>query len=162
MIAADEDVLIKMKGAFKEILVCTDKRIIILKSGLQTGSWFGLNQFQIPLELVSSAEVNSGLMGGFFEISAVGVQNQPKGYWDGSAQKAANCVSIGTRADLASFREASNFIMEKAKEARSLARDGSQVVAKDVSESLMNLYKMKSDGALTEAEYEAAKAKMLM
>jgi hypothetical protein len=45
----NERVLVKLKGAFKEALVCTDARVLILKGGWMTGQILGTNTFQCPL-----------------------------------------------------------------------------------------------------------------
>lgn len=164
LLASDETVYIKMKGAFKEVLVCTNKRVVILKTGFMTGQMFGLKQFQMPLEMITSAEVNATLGMGFIEISAGGVQNTPKSYWGSgnkSAQEAPNCVSI-SGADLVSrFRRASTIILEKAAEARNQNINRLASPPADVTEALTNLWKLKNEGALSNLEYEAAKARVL-
>ena len=165
MLSADETVFVKLKGAFKEVLVCTNKRVIILKSGFQTGHWFGLSQFQLPLASVSSAEVSATMGVGYIEISAGGVQNAPKSYWatstTNSAQKAPNCVSLNKSKLVKAFRAASTIIMAKADEARYSKIPVPAAQTGDVSASLLSLWKMKTEGALTQAEYGAAKAKII-
>ena len=52
-----ERVLVKLKGAFKEALVCTDTRVLILKGGWMTGQIFGTDTFQCPYSMVAGAEV---------------------------------------------------------------------------------------------------------
>jgi hypothetical protein len=164
LLRPDETVKIQLKGAFKEVLVCTNRRVIVLKSGLMTGQWFGMNQFQLPLEMVSSAEVNATLGIGYFEVSAGGVQNKSKSYWSGgenSAQKAPNCVSLSGMDSVKTFRSAATRILEMA----SAARVGSALETKnqkqDVSEALGRLWQMKNEGALTDEQFEAAKVKLL-
>ena len=163
MLTPDETVFVKLKGAFKEVLVCTNKRVVILKSGFQTGHWFGLRQFQLPLASVSSAEVSATMGVGFIEISAGGVQNVPKSYWaqskERSAQKAPNCVSIS--GSVKAFRAASTVIMEKADEARNPRSSNSPAPTTDISTALAALWRMKNEGALTQSEYEAAKTKII-
>ena len=48
-----EQVFLKLKGTFKEALVCTNMRVIILKGGWMTGQLFGTNTFQCPYPTVS-------------------------------------------------------------------------------------------------------------
>jgi hypothetical protein len=57
-----ETVCIKLKGAFKEALVCTDKRVIILKAGFVTGQTFGSKAFQIFYRNVTGVQVVKHLM----------------------------------------------------------------------------------------------------
>ena len=53
----NERVFVKLKGAFKEALVCTDTRVLILKGGWMTGQIFGTDTFQCPYSMVAGAEV---------------------------------------------------------------------------------------------------------
>jgi hypothetical protein len=62
----NERVLVKLKGAFKEALVCTDARVLILKGGMMTGQIFGTDTFQCPYSMVAGAEVPFHLLTGYF------------------------------------------------------------------------------------------------
>lgn len=127
-LAPNEQVFVKLRGAYKEALVCTSMRIIILKAGWMTGQIFGTGMFQCPYANVAGAQVNFRLLAGYFEVSTGGMQNTPKSFfytpksvWNtdqgASAAKAPNCVTIGgpRRAEL--FRDACTFIMERASQA---------------------------------------------
>ena len=113
-----ERVLIKLRGAFKEALVCTDTRVLIIKGGLMTGQIFGTDSFQCPYSMVAGAEVNFHLLTGYFELSTGGMQGVPKSFWEGgkkpTAAKAPNCVSISGSEMAQRFRQASAFIMQMA------------------------------------------------
>jgi hypothetical protein len=107
-----EIVQVKLKGVFKEALVCTDRRVLILKSGFMTGHVFGTNVFQSPYRNITSAQVNTHLFTGYFEISAGGVQNVATSYWasgKNSPQKRDNCISLNRRL-FKTFQRAANFI----------------------------------------------------
>jgi hypothetical protein len=114
----NERVLVKLKGAFKESLVCTDARVLILKGGWMTGQIFGTDLFQCPYSNVAGAEVRFHLVTGYFELSAGGMQNTPKSFWEGgdkpAAAKAPNCVSISGPDMAQKFRQACTFIMQMA------------------------------------------------
>ena len=62
----NERVLVKLKGAFKEALVCTDTRVLIMKGGWMTGQIFGTDTFQCPYSMVAGAEVRFHLLTGYF------------------------------------------------------------------------------------------------
>ena len=95
---AGETILVQLKGAFNEALVCTSRRVMIAKSGFMTGQMFGSDVFQVPYGNITSAEVKYGIMSGYFQVSAGGVQNTVKSYWstgrESSPRKAPNCVSL--------------------------------------------------------------------
>jgi hypothetical protein len=93
----NETVLIKLKGAFKEGLICTDKRVLILKAGFMTGQTFGSNMFQTPYRNITGVQVKKHLITGYFELAAGGIKNQPTSYWQTgqrSPEKRENCVSF--------------------------------------------------------------------
>ena len=111
-----EQVFIKLRGTFKEALVCTSTRVIILKAGWMTGQIFGTDMFQCPYVNVAGAEVNFHLLTGYFELSTGGMQGTPKSFWQGgskpTAAKAPNCVSISGSEMAQKFRQACAFIMQ--------------------------------------------------
>jgi hypothetical protein len=114
----NERVLVKLKGAFKEALVCTDARVLILKGGMMTGQILGTDTFQCPYSMVAGAEVRFHLLTGYFELSTGGMQNTPKSFWQGgtkpAAAKAPNSVSISGPEQARKFRQACAFIMQVA------------------------------------------------
>ena len=116
-----ERVLIKLRGAFKEALVCTSTRVMILKGGFMTGQIFGTDTFQMPYSMVAGAEVNFHLVTGYFELSTGGMQGTPKSFWEGGTQptaaKSPNCVSISGTEQARKFRQACALIMGLAAQA---------------------------------------------
>ena len=82
----NERVLVKLKGAFKEALVCTDTRVLIMKGGWMTGQILGTDTFQCPYSMVAGAEVRFHLLTGYFELSTGGMQNSPKSFWQGGSE----------------------------------------------------------------------------
>jgi hypothetical protein len=117
-LAPGEQVFVKLHGAFKEALVCTSMRVMILKGGWMTGQIFGNGTFQCPYSMVAGAEVNFHLLTGYFELSTGGMQGTPKSFWQGgnkpTAAKSPNCVSISGSIMAQKFRQACAFIMEMA------------------------------------------------
>ena len=120
-LAPGEQVFVKLHGAFKEALVCTSMRVMILKGGWMTGQIFGTDMFQCPYANVAGAQVNFHLLTGYFELSTGGMQNSPKSFWQGgskpTAAKSPNCVSISGSDMAQKFRQASALIMGMAAQA---------------------------------------------
>jgi hypothetical protein len=115
LLEPSETVYIRIKGAFKEALICTDRRVLILKTGFMTGHMFGTNVFQSAYRSVTSAQVNTHLLSGYFELSAGGVQNTATGYWmqgKKSARERDNCISL-VRDLFAKFQRAAAFIIAR-------------------------------------------------
>jgi hypothetical protein len=115
---AGEEILLCIKGLQQEFLVCTDRRVMIVKSGFMTGNTFGSNLFQLSYANVTSAQVKSGFLGGYFELSTGGMQNTPKHLMNSAAkgqptaQHSPNCVSFHS-SYAERFRTACAFILER-------------------------------------------------
>jgi Short C-terminal domain len=157
-LSADETVTVKLKGAYSEALVCTSTRVIVLKSGWMTGQWFGTDMFQCPYSNVAGAQVNFHLLTGYFELSAGGMQNTRKSFWNRdesvNAAKAPNCVSIAGPERAARFREACAFIMHK-------TSVGHWPIADSPLRLLEQLAKLRDSGAISATEYQVKKAELL-
>jgi hypothetical protein len=117
-----ERVFVKLRGAFKEALICTDSRVIILKGGWMTGQMFGTDTFQCPYANIAGVEVKFHLLTGYYEVNAGGMQSSAKSFWNTdrrvNAAKALNCVSLSGRQQANRFRQACAFIMARAGEGR--------------------------------------------
>jgi hypothetical protein len=160
-LAPNERVFVKLPGTFKEALVCTNTRVIILKAGWMTGQLFGTDMFQCPYPNVAGAQVNFHLITGYFELSAGGMQNTRKSFWNFektvNAAKAPNCVSISGRDRADKFRKACAFIMHLTSGG---ARGGVQTGG-DSIHTLERLAKLHDAGVISAAEFDKKKAQIL-
>ncbi len=163
-LADGETVLVRLKGAFKEALVCTDRRVMIVKSGFMTGQMFGADVFQIPYPNVSGAQVKYRIFSGYFELSAGGMQNIAKSYWSTDKNtdpaKAPNCVSLNSKSQAALFRSACAFITERAGQSHAQA-SATSASGQDIASAIERLWKLKNDGAIDQAEFDLAKKRLL-
>lgn len=161
-LSAEERVIVQLKGAFSEVLLCTDRRVLIIKSGLMTDNLFGSNVYQLSYATITSAEVKFGMMSGYFELSAGGMQNTQKSYWstgtDQSAIKAPNCVSLTSRDQAARFRRACTFIMSRVDQVRGVQP---KPASDDLLSRLERLSALRAQGVLTEDEFVLQKARIL-
>jgi hypothetical protein len=159
LIAPREQIVVKLRGAFSEGLVCTGTRVMVLKSGFMTGQVFGTNTFQIPYSQVAGVQVTFHLLTGYFEISAGGMQNTPKSFWNRDKgfdpARAPNCVSLAGASQANRFRGACAVILEQRGMSNSNSSQGDQVA------SLERLSRLRASGALTEAEFAAMKKSLI-
>ena len=157
----DETIHIKIKGAFKEGLICTNKRVLILKTGFMTGQTFGSNTFQSPYGNISGVEVKYGLASGYFELNTGGMQNRPKNYWSSDKKddpaKAPNCISISGKERAKIFREACNFITLQINK----PVQNTQVIVEDIPSQIKKLADLQEAGILTEEEFKSKKTELL-
>jgi len=111
-----ETVLLKIKGLFTEGLICTDKRVIILKGGYLAGQMFGTNLFQSAYRQISSADIKLNILTGYFELSTAGMQQTEKKFWSNNTKtdpaKAPNCISL-RKTMQPKFRDACNLILDR-------------------------------------------------
>ena len=169
---SSEAVLVKLKGAFKEGLICTETRVVILKGGYMAGQMFGTNALQQPYSNISGVQVKWHLMSGYFELSAGGMQNTSKSYWSQDRKldpaKAPNCISLNRKQQAERFRQACSVILAKIDEARrgvtlpSVAPPPPQASpTSDVLPTLERLGQLRDAGVVTEEEFLAKKADLL-
>ena len=160
-LAPNEQVVVKLRGVYNEALVCTNIRVLILKAGWMTGQLFGTDMFQCPYPNVAGAQVNFHLVTGYFELSAGGMQNTKKSFWNTdkavSAAKAPNCVSISGRDRAEKFRKACAFIMHMASGGASAGIRHSG----DSINTLERLAKLRDAGVISVAEFQTKKAQIL-
>jgi hypothetical protein len=171
LLTAEEKVIIKIKGAFKQALICTTHRVIVAKGGFMTGQFFGNNVFQLPYARVAGVEVKYGLLSGYFELSAGGMQNTDKSYWSQAKgtdpAKAPNCVSLNTKAMAQKFRDATAYILDRASTSGMHAqvapamqepKGGSH---ESILKAVSGLKDLHSAGVLTDDEFENKKRELL-
>lgn len=158
-----ETVHIRLKGAYKEGLICTDKRVIILKTGFMTGQTFGANTFQVPYSRITGAEVKFHFVSGYFELSSGGVQNTEKSFYSGkkSAQEAPNCVSILSKKSAEKFREACNFIILKIHESDAGKESAVTKEEATIPELIKQLADLRDQGIVSDEEFQSKKTDLL-
>ncbi len=160
-----EIVEVQLKGRWKEALVCTDRRVLIVKSGFMTGNTFGSNVFQLPYSNVAGCEVKTGFLSAWFELNAGGMQNRPKKVWttnpNEKPENAPNCVSLLEKPMIARFRQAASYILERNSAGHRGAAPLAPSPQEDMMSALERLWKLKCDGALSQGEYDTAKATLI-
>ncbi len=164
IISDNETVYVAIKGTFKEYLICTDSYVHIIKKGFMTGHTFGNGDFRMPYSNITNAEVDMHLLSGYFELSAGGLQNKQMSYWSTDKQtdpkKQPNAISIVSKEMADLFRAASNFIMERVRDAQT--NNGSRSDGGTSAADEIKKYKELLDiGAITEEEYQTKKAQLL-
>jgi hypothetical protein len=146
-------------------LICTDRRILIIKAGFATGATFGSNIFQLPYSSITGVDVKMNWLSGYFEVSAGGMQNTQKNYWaagtSASPQRSPNCVSLNKTCNIPGFREACTFILRKSEDAKRAPAAPAEASASADLSALERLGQLRERGVLSEAEFQAKKAEIL-
>lgn len=159
----NEIIFIALKGTFKEYLFCTDNNIYIIKKGFMTGHLFGDGNFKMPYRNITNVEVNYGFGGGYFEVSAGGIQNTDKNYWSTDKKqdpaKQPNTISITGSQLKEAFSYASSKILDRINN-----QHHSQQIAQQQTSSAEEIMKFKQlldDGIITQEEFEMKKKQLL-
>lgn len=161
----DEVVYVGIKGAFKEYLVATDKKVYLYKKGFMTGKTFGFSIFQLDYNSISAIQIHKQFAGaGYIEIVGMGMQNrQDLSYWKMDKQndpvKQDNCLSFnGNREVYETAVKHINELMLKAKN-KDIATESKVTLNKfDEIKQYKELLEM---GIITEDEFNAKKDELL-
>lgn len=152
---------VALKGTNKEYLFADNNQLVIVKKGFMTGHTFGAGAYRMPYSNISGVHVDFHLLSGYFEVSAGGMQNSPKNYWDNSnnsPQKSPNTISL-TNGEKDAFVEASNIINNLIAQAK-IPTQQSMNKSDPVTE--LKRYKELADsGVITKTEFEAKKKQLL-
>ncbi|MDN6733876.1 MAG: SHOCT domain-containing protein [Tetragenococcus koreensis] len=165
---SNEELIIGLKGTFKEYLLCTDKQVYILKKGFMTGHMVGSGNFKMPYGNITNVEVNYTFGGGYFEVSAGGMQNTRKSYWsqdpEDSASKAPNAISVASKQEKEIFERAGEIILQKVNKSRNTNDNYVYQFAQESISEAEELRKYKDlvdEGIITEEEFTAKKKQLL-
>ncbi|VDG23711.1 SHOCT domain-containing protein [Lactiplantibacillus mudanjiangensis] len=158
----DTQVMIALKGAYKEYLITTGDEVIIAKTGYMTGHTFGYNVFRMPYQNITSVTVNFHLRTGYFEVAGGGVQSSPKSYWaqdETSSAKAPNTITLSDKYLKDAFTDAANIINKYV--ALSHQQGIQPVAATDPAEEIRKYKQLADDGIISNEEFEAKKNQLL-
>lgn len=157
ILSEDERILALTSGYMNKhtwLAVCTTRRILFLDRGM----FFGLRQVQMNLDRLQAIDSNTGLFFGTIRM------------WDSASSMA---ISMVMRSSVAPFVRTVQEAMDRYKrmmvhDMASAVSSSAQTVqaATDTTKAalvneLERLAKLKADGHLNDAEYAAAKAKLL-
>lgn len=127
-----------------------------------TGHLFGDNTFKMPYRNITNVEVSFGFGGGYFEVSAGGIQNTDKIFWSTDKKsdpaKQPNTISL-TASHKAIFIEASNLILEKISEINTPS--STLLQEESVADEIRKFKELLDDGIITQEEFDAKKKELL-
>ncbi len=157
ILSNDEHILALTSGFMNNrswLAVCTNRRVLFLDRGM----FFGLRQLQMNLDRIQAIDSSFGLAFGTIRV------------WDGASSMN---ISLVLRSSVAPFVRTVQEAMDKYKRlmvhelaatataAHKSATQTGSLLQSPLLNELERLAKLKTDGHLSEAEYTAAKAKLL-
>lgn len=159
----NEEVMVKLQGQFGQALVMTNKRLYIVKWGMQAGSTFGGKCIAYEYRNITAIEIRKHAMSRFVQILTPATQDRKLSYWANSDKPESAiasdfAVTYETKKDPL-FQEAVNTarrVMEKLHEGAHHS-----VAADDSLDQLEKLAELKQKGILTDEEFQAKKKQLL-
>lgn len=156
-----ENVLIAIKGVYREYLICTNKNVYIVKKGFMTGHFFGKDNFHIPYNQITNVEIDMHLLYGYFELSAGGLENKRLNYWSSNENeypaKQPNCISLN-KVVLENFEKARDFILNYEAEIKNTEVVKSE---KSIPEQIREYKQLLDDEIISKDEFEQKKKELL-
>lgn len=158
-----EKVMVKLQGQFGQALVMTNKRLYIVKWGMQAGSTFGGKCIAYEYRNITAIEIRKHAMSRFVQILTPATQDRKLSYWASSNKPESAiasdfAVTYESKKDPA-FQEAVNTarrVMEKLHEGAHHS-----VAADDSIDQLEKLAALRQKGILTDEEFQAKKKQIL-
>jgi hypothetical protein len=157
----DEPVFVFMEGVWGQSIVATDRRVLIIKTGLQAGgAGFGKKCKTFPYEHVTSIDCNKGIAMGRLQVTAGGTTENRTGFFSG-ARSAENVVSFRAT-QYHKFQVATNRVRKLLEDRRTkLAKPVITQQTESIPDQIKKLSELKEAGILTAEEFETKKKELL-
>jgi hypothetical protein len=163
-----EVVLAHASGKAGSLLVATDRRAIIIKTGIATDTWFGKNNAAFGSGHMTSVDLHTGVMDGSVEISAGGVQNRTRARYDQLVHADTICpFNLVERVAVPPGRGGHSLapVCATGTRARTAAAGRftslTRTAPHSIPDQIAALAQVHQSGALSTAEFEAKKAELL-
>lgn len=92
LLAPKERVLVQIKGSIKEVLICTNLRVLIIRASVVAEQDFERSAFQATYSEITSAKVEFGISSGYFEVSRERNPALVFGHFDDNSS--ASCIDV--------------------------------------------------------------------
>ncbi len=160
-LANGETILAWATGKGGALLVATDRRAIIIKTGpAATGTWFGKKNASYGYQQITSVDLHTGIADGYVEISAGGIQQRNLGRV--AQLTGADNVSPFNKWSEADFRRVVEVMRAHLYSVPTPSAPAVAVApAQSIPEQIAALATLRDAGAITPAEYDAKKAELL-
>jgi hypothetical protein len=153
----DEPVLAYASGKGGSLLVATDRRAIIIKTGASaTGQWFGKKVASYGYQQIASVDLHTGFADGYVQIAEGGVQQHGRIGRYAQLVHADNICPFNKGSEGA-FRH----VVDTIRQHLYAASPQSQQAQQSIPDQVGALAQLHEQGILSDAEFEAKKAELL-
>lgn len=161
-VSSNEEIGIKLQGAFGEAIIATNKALYILKWGFMAGNFLGGRCIAFPYKNITSIEIKKSLTYNTFEVVSPGTQNAQKSYWGAGNNNAIEADNVVTFHDNKRqfFQQATNIVRELMHQAH-FGKNVNSLENQDLVTKLKELKEMFQEKIISKQEFEKAKRKLL-
>lgn len=157
-----ETVRVIIHGAHGQAIIGTDTRAFVCKPGFMAGATFGTEVTSWSYQNVTGVQLHKGMLTGTVVIQAPGQSGTMTSYWGQKADdpaKAPNAIPVaGGWADVQAGVARLRQLIDAAHAPASISEGGA---SSSTADELRKLAELRSDGILSEEEFQAAKARLL-
>ena len=148
-----------------QVLIATDRRLLVVKVGILTGSTGGGRTTAFNYADVTAIQIQLGITNGSLSVQSPGYgATQTGDFWNSRNQqdplKLPNVIIWSNRHDKIFAKELS-WVRSKVDEARNPAPTPGASDVGDVAQQIVNLAQLHLSGFLTDEEFSAAKSRLL-
>jgi len=164
-LSSGEKVLGVVIGSFRQAIVSTTKKVLVIKVGFMAGQTFGAKVTSFDYSNLVGVEVRQGLVQGEFELLAGGLQTSQLSTINAKVNIAQlpNCV-VFARQDAEAFNAMATAIRSMSQVARTqltVSKEETHTVENATITAIKQLAELRDAGILTEEEFAAKKSDLL-
>lgn len=162
-LAANEKVLVIIRGPSAQAIIGTDRRAFVYKKGFMAGASFGAEITNWTYKHLVGVQIHTGMMSGAVVLQAPGQSGLDTSYWSSDKSdpyKAPNAIPITRPYDAAArgvdkLRELIDAVHASE---RPVAVPAASNPAASVVDELRKLAELRREGLITDAEFDEMKA----
>jgi hypothetical protein len=160
-LAPNETIRVIIRGAHGQAMVGTDTRVFVCKPGFMAGAAFGAETTSWSYQNLVGVQAHKGMVSGSVVLQGPGQSGKKTSYWGGGRDdpaKAPNAIPVAgdwkqVQAGVVVLRQ----LIDDAHKAPVAAA----AERRSLSDELRNLAELRSEGVLSDEEFEAAKSRLL-
>ena len=162
-LSADEKILGTVIGNFGQAVVATDRKVLIIKSGMMSGQTFGGKATSFDYRALVGVEVRQGFAQGEFEILAGGLANNQSNRIRGKVNMAEQPNGlVFPKVSVSSFNAMATKIREMSASVHQPSAAAQQVPDENPTiAAIRQLSELLREGIISEEEFASKKADLL-
>jgi hypothetical protein len=162
-LAPEETIRVIIRGAHGQAMIGTNTRVFVCKPGFMAGASFGAEVTSWGYQNLLGVQAHKGIMSGSVVLQGPGQSGQKTSYWASGKDdpaKAPNAIPVA--GDWKQVHEGVAVLRQLIDAAHQAPADGGGAVASSsTADELRKLADLRSEGILSDEEFQAAKARLI-